>query len=61
MICVMLASSIKWGPTRLCVGLFVVFDLYIDNLDEGIRNFILKFADDTKVFKKVMDNKDKRK
>jgi len=57
----MLASSIKWGPTRLCVGLCVVFDLYIDNLDEGIRNFILKFADDTKVFKKVMDNKDNRK
>ena len=61
MICVMLARSIKWGPTRLCVGLCVVFDLYIDNLDEGIRNFILKFADDTKVFGKTIDDNDKCK
>ena len=30
-------------------------------MDEDIRNFILKFADDTKVFGKVMDDKDKYK
>ena len=30
-------------------------------MDEDIRNFILKFADDTKVFGKVMDDKDKCK
>ena len=32
---------------------------YIPDLEEGITNFILKFADDTKVFGKVMDEKDK--
>ena len=37
----------------------VLFVIYITDLDEGVRNFILKFADDTKVFGKVMDDKDK--
>ena len=35
--------------------------IYINDLDEDMRNFILKFADDTKVFGKVMDDKDKCK
>jgi len=30
-------------------------------LNKGIRNFILKFADDTKAVGKVMDDKDKCK
>jgi len=30
-------------------------------LDEDIRNFLLKFTDDIKVFGKVMDDKDKCK
>ena len=33
--------------------------IYIYYLDEGVRNFILKFADDIKVFGKIMDDKDK--
>ena len=36
----------------------VLFLIYINNLDEGFRNFVLKFVDDTKVFGKVMDDKD---
>ena len=40
---------------------FFTFIIYINDLDEDIRNFILKFADDTKVFGKVMDDKDKCK
>ena len=36
----------------------MLFLIYINNLDEGFRNFVLKFVDDTKVFGKVMDDKD---
>ena len=35
--------------------------IYINDLDEDIRDFILKFADDTEVFGKVMDDTDKCK
>ena len=40
--------------------LFFIYQ-YINDLDEDTRKFILKFDDDTKVFGKVMDDKDKCK
>ena len=33
----------------------VLFLVFINDLDQGIASNILKFADDTKIFKEVMD------
>ena len=36
----------------------VLFLVFINHLDQGIASNILKFADDTKIFKEVRDNID---
>ena len=36
----------------------VLFLVFINYLDQGIASNILKFADDTKIFKEVWDNID---
>jgi len=36
----------------------VLFLILINDLDQGIASNILKFADDTKIFKEVRDNID---
>jgi len=36
----------------------VLFLIYINDLDDGTSNWILKFADDTKMFGKIDDSQD---
>jgi len=36
----------------------ILFLMYINDLDDGISNWILKFADDTKIFGKINDSQD---
>ena len=38
----------------------ILFLLYINDLDEGVISKILKFADDTKLFRKIKGNGDKQ-
>ena len=37
----------------------ILFLIYINDLDNGIKNWILKFADDTKIFSAVNNDKDR--
>jgi len=37
----------------------ILFLIYINDLDSGVMNWILKFADDTKIFGRVLDNQDR--
>jgi len=38
----------------------LLFLIYIHDLDEGIKSLILKFADDTKIFRKIVSDEDSR-
>jgi len=37
------------------------YPIYINDLDNGVRNWMLKFADDTKIFSKMNNAEDGRK
>ena len=39
----------------------ILFLVYIDDLEEGVTGYILKFADDTKLFRKTKEIGDKKK
>jgi len=44
--------SMEWGSAGVCFRTSAIFD-FINDLDEDINSNILKFADDTKIFKEV--------
>ena len=39
---------------------YTVFNIYINDLEDDISSKVLKFADDTKVFRKVTNDTDKQ-
>ena len=53
-------TSIEWGATRICTRAYIIL-VYINNLEEGVTGKILKFADDTKLFRKTKEMGDKQK
>ena len=53
--------SLEWSATRICSILEpILFLIYINDLEEGVTGKILKFADDTKLFRKVKEIGDKQ-
>ena len=47
-----LEISFEWGTRRSVLGP-LLFLIYINDLDDDITSNVLKFANDTKVFRKV--------
>ena len=52
-------TSFEWGTTRINNRAYLVL-IYINDLEEGVTSKILKFADDTKLFRKIKGNGDKQ-
>ena len=53
-------TSFEWGTTRICTIGPVLFLVYINDLEEGVKSKILKFADYTKRFRKIRGNGDEQ-
>ena len=51
---------LAWGAPRICTRVYLIF-VYIDDLEEGVTGNILKFADDTELFRKTKEIGDKQK
>ena len=50
--------SPEWSAPRICARAYFIFG---DDLEEGVTGNILKFADDTKLFRKTKEIGDKQK
>ena len=48
----------EWDPPGIGVG-SVLFLVFIDDLEEGLSSDVLKFADDTKIFRRVDSEEDR--
>ena len=52
----------EWRASRICTRAYFIFGiLYINDLEEGVTGNILKFADDSKLFRKTKEIGDKQK
>ena len=49
----------EWGTTGISIRPYTVFNIYINDLKDDISSKVLKFADDTNVFRKVTNDTDK--
>jgi len=56
---IFMVRSDEWCPSNVSTGTHLVL-IYINDLDNGIKNWILKFDDDTKIFSAVNNDSDRR-
>ena len=52
-------TSLELRASRICTRVYF-FVVYINDLEEGVTGNILKFADDTKLFRKTKEIGDKQ-
>ena len=52
--------SFEWGTTRISIRTFTILNICINDLSDNIISNVLKFADDTKMFRKVKNDGDKQ-
>ena len=50
----------EWGTTGISIRPYTVFNIYINDLEDDISSKVLKFADGTKVSRKVTNDTDKQ-
>ena len=48
-----LESGFEWSTAGISTGTYFILNIYINDLDDDITGKVLKFADDTKVFRKI--------
>ena len=48
------------GPILFLIYIYIYIYIYINDLEDDISSKVLKFADDTKVFRKVTNDTDKQ-
>ena len=52
--CTQMAPSTEWGSSRICTRALYYFTIiYVNDLEENISSKILKFADDTKMYREI--------
>ena len=56
-------TSLEWRASMICTRAYFIFDIQkcFRDLEDGVTGRILKFADDTKLFRKVKEIGDKQK
>ena len=53
-----LEIGFEWSTAGISTGTYFILNIYINDLDDDITSKVLKFADDTKVFRKIKSDAD---